>query len=922
MNVSSIWRKGAGIVKRFGKLFWLAAAASVAVAFGAVGRAEEALKPLNAPTPFSPVTMGGGAGENTGKLVAAQSAQELGFSSLAVSLYRELLRQPGGDRAGLTLALATTLLEAGDAVEAEKVLRELAAPRGAAWRLRVGLAAMQLKKRDVAQAEWDATKWEELPAADLPWYWFLQGALWDTVPGGDSKATDKANESYSKAENAPGLNDLARARFQLWAEEVRFRRGEALSLEQLRIAKLNYEANRGTDIGYGFARSYALGLLTTDQKAEAMRFLLTVVLPGIPPQDRRWWNDFRLMIGWIGDRGQSFEGRKALGQILATGNDARRQRQALQLLWEASNNADIAREQLRTELDRMIGQKPSHPILESLLYYRAQLALWEGKYDEAVGNATRLLEEFPGSALRMQAYGLLTQLAWKQERYRRAADNARKARDEMATATEPAVKVARGELAVLEAEAWFRAGTAAGDRNDFRNAADTYAAALRERPANVAPGDLILQRVLSEIKAGAADKAAEVLDEMKGDPALDVENRWRAEWSLAREWQIQQKIVPALERVTKLLGEKRDDGTTAKPALVARMKWLQARLSFEAKRPEQAVAQVDALLAARGEIDAKLAADIESTALLTKANAEFTLWKSAEAGPAKTEREAAALATLQRVGREYSELDAAAQADLIESAHYEELGQIVEAQKRLTRLTDNHKESVLAPYAYFQLALLSAERLGQEKDLKEANNYIEELVNSPAAKTQGDLVYRARLKQGEIFMKLNDYPSALRAYEDLKDKPAPAEYSIMARLGLAMCHNTLSTTDPGHLDRARSLFDELHDRIDASADVRVEAGYNLGLLHVRRSKPDEAVKVWWEDVVARFLIAPAQGTSLGPKAPYWLGRTLIDVGDLYVRQEKLEEAKVAYRLILQRGLPFELSARTRLEKLGVPTTRE
>src|SRR6185503_80390 len=151
---------------------------------------------------------------------------------------------------------ATTLLEAGDAAATEKVLMELPASRGAAWHLRVGLAAMQLKKRDVAQTEWDATKWEELPASDLPWYWFLAGALWDTATGDPKENERKANEYYLKAENAPGLNDLERARFQLGGEEVRIRRGMALNAEQLRVTRQNYENLRGTSTGYDNAWYY------------------------------------------------------------------------------------------------------------------------------------------------------------------------------------------------------------------------------------------------------------------------------------------------------------------------------------------------------------------------------------------------------------------------------------------------------------------------------------------------------------------------------------------------------------------------------------------------------------------------------------------------------------------------------------------
>ena len=49
--------------------------------------------------------------------------------------------------------------------------------RGAGWHLRAGLAALQLRKYDVARAELDAIREPELPPPDYPWYWFFEGAV-------------------------------------------------------------------------------------------------------------------------------------------------------------------------------------------------------------------------------------------------------------------------------------------------------------------------------------------------------------------------------------------------------------------------------------------------------------------------------------------------------------------------------------------------------------------------------------------------------------------------------------------------------------------------------------------------------------------------------------------------------------------------
>jgi TolA-binding protein len=466
---------------------------------------------------------------------SAQRAQELGFPSVAAGIYRQLLAAPDADRAGLTLALAAVLLDDGRPAEAEKVLGELVGLRGSAWHLRAGLAAVQLKKVEVARAEFAAIRVDELSAPDRAWAWFLQGALYDLAPVQD---VTKANEFYIKAEQA-AVNEMARARFRLAGEQVRLGLGRP-SDAALRQARANYEQFRGRAVGDGFAKPLAVMLHLAGQTAEAVTFLQQN-LQTLLPQERTRGDDLRLLLGMIADKAPGGVGRVALNQLVATGSNPDRQREALQLLARASQ-PDNVRGVFRAELNKLIDAPTKHPILESLLLFRAQVLLAEKDYAPAEKDVRQLLDNYPGSSFRVHAYGVLTASAWEQRRWRSAADHARKTRAELAPGTAlagaPGAAQARAELVVLEAEAWFRAGSA-GDAGDFRSAADAYAAALRERPEGVKPGDLMFQRVLAEIKAGGVEAAQPLLDELGRDRAFDLENRWRAEWNLARALQIQ-----------------------------------------------------------------------------------------------------------------------------------------------------------------------------------------------------------------------------------------------------------------------------------------------------------------------------------------------------------------------------------------------
>jgi TolA-binding protein len=882
---------------RFGKLPVLIVPLSLWL--GGTARAQGA---LNAPAPFTiavPATVESpGSGAVT--LAAAQQAQEMGFSSLAAGMYRKLLAAPGADQASLTLALASALLDDGQPAEADKLLQGFSGVRGAAWHVRAGLAAIQLRKTlDVARTEHAAIHPEELSVMDKAWADFLLGSIYDfQVP----RDTTKANEFYIKAETA-APNEMARARFKLAGELVRLNIGNTNDAA-LRQGRADYENLRGKPMGIEYAKLHAVALNLAGRKSEAMTFLRLALLT-LLPQERAQADRLRLAQGMIGDRAPGGEGRVALNQLLIVGTDPLLQRVALQLLAQASQD-DVSRGVFRAELAKLIDAAARHPIKENLLLARAQVTLAEKDYAQAEKDVRDLLEQYPGSQYRANAFGTLTASAWEQRRYRAAADNARKTRAELPATAE----AARWELVVLEAEAWFRAG----DAGDFRSAADAYAAALKDRPAGVKPGDLMFQRVLSEIKAGALETAQPLLDELAKDPAFDLENRWRAEWNLSRALQLlgPAGVKQAYARVSRLLGEKIADNTAAlnalPPDLRARMAWLQARLALDAGEPERAIKLADEMSALLTGADEALAKDVVSQASLAKAEAHFTLG-----------READALKTLKQLREDpkFAKSDAAVQSYIIEAAHYAAQEKTVDAQKLYTRLADEFPNHEQAPYALY-LAALQAERRGQEATYKEANRLIEDLVRKYP---RSDLIFAARFKQGNLLRNLNDLPAAQYAYDDLLQKPASQENLIIAQLALAECHNAQSSSDRAgdnsHFAMAKTLFEHLLDRADAPVDVRVEAGFNLGELWVRSENRQKALEVWWTEVVSKFLLDPKKAAELQSKGRFWMARTLYRTGEVYEQEGKIDAAKEAWLLLLKSGLGGgEELAKAKLARFG------
>ena len=856
-----------------------------------------AQEPLSPPGPFvTAKELMPPAGNWLERLNAARSAQDAGLPSIAVGLYREVLAAPpgaGGDRTQITLALVSALLDDGDVAGAGQVLQGFVGLRGSAWHLRAGLIAAHLKKMEEAKAELLAVRREDLAPQDAGWLSFLQGMVADAAG-----EITKARDAYVRAEGE-AVSSLQRARFLLAREYVQLRLG-SFSAADVDSARKNAEKFQGQKIGYTFSRQYAVVLDATGRRSEAVAALQRQLF-ALPAEERGVNDDFRLLLGIMAGAGEDGVGRNALSQLLAHGSDPVKQRIALQLLANASLRGPAsARADFRRKLDGLISASPAHPILEDLLLFRAQVALIEknsGSYLQAETDAKTLLEKFPGSQLKAHANGILTSVAWEQHRYRTAADYAQRAR----TSLPPGQ--AHAELGVLIAEAWYRYG-------DYRSAADAYGAALAERPDGVKAGVLMFQRVLAEIEAARSDPAQEaerllavqgLLDTLARDSGFDVENRWQAEWNLARALQVAHQTGAAYARVNKLLASS--SGATNLPELKlrVRMAWLQAQLSRDAKLPEQTLKLAEALLGTLGSnatagLEADLRTELASTTILLRAQANFDLG-----------REAAAIDVLEKLRTDYPNSLAAIYSFIVAADYYGEKDRTDEAQKLLATLADKFPDSSYAPLALYQAALLD-ERRGQDTN---ANNRLEQLVTRYPA---SDLVFTARLKQGDLLRKLNRFPLAEQTYDDIIRKFPRHQGVLAAKLALADCHSAQVAVDPAHADRARELYEGLLAWPDASVDLRVEAGVKLGENYVTRGNLMRAEQVWWSDVVDAFLLKPANAAKLNATGRFWMSRALLRLGDLREQQAKLEEARQAWSLILKMTLPGETVAKSKLAR--------
>jgi len=68
--------------------------------------------------------------------------------------------------------------------------------------------------------------------------------------------------------------------------------------------------------------------------------------------------------------------------------------------------------------------------------------------------------------------------------------------------------------------------------------------------------------------------------------------------------------------------------------------------------------------------------------------------------------------------------------------------------------------------------------------------------------------------------------------------------------------------------------------------------------------------------VTAFLLDQRMASQLGVRGRYWMTRTLLEVGALYERQSRLDQAREAWALILKTSLPGAVLAEDRLARTG------
>ena len=837
------------------------------------------------------------------RIDGAARALRSGLPGVAETIYRSLLDPSAGasaeQTASLRIGLAKALIGQGRFVAARAQLELVAdAFQVADYPLylalsiygegggRVDLEAFRAALKKVVKAD--------LKTEDLPWLALLEGL--------QAELDDQTEAATAAYEHAIKLtkDPLLRSHFEgliMRQKLLAAPAGEAL------VAELRVKINQfdGQAAAYPFVREYAVALYSLGRIGEAIGAIDRELTNTSADYDADEREQLRLLKGLILGA-ESENGRAALKTLIQEGRNREAMGIALQLLARVPDqDADLL-----SFLNVMTTRTQAHALVGQMYYLRSQLAMkmaQQGTAEESAGlmavaenDARILLDQFPGLSEITNVYRLLayTALERKPAQYRAAADFLIQLRDQ-SLENQNLVELNR-----LIGDCYFLNG-------DFANAVDFYSAARSREVGSTRDGELFLRLISAQVRAGLIDQASQMIDEAEFSGSISLADRWRAEWNVAQALKASGELDRALERVRLLLLDS--SPSTVPASLDLRLRWLESYLSLEADQLDGLADRVASLLARLDSMppQQKSAVDALTTEEARLVKTELLLLQGSVYMHEDDANEG--MAVLTQLRDEYSESTAALRSYLVEAAYHGLVGDFASAQSTMTQLAQTYPDSPLASQALFEAALY-CERRGAEffpQAVILHDNLADQYADDP-------LFYFAHLKQGNLLRSMNEFADAQILYENLINAFPAHEMRYVAELSRADCMLALAGNESDALVDAVVILERLVDLPNLPLDFQAEAAYKWAFALLKSDAREKAKEVFALSV-SRFLPSGQESADLGASGRYWVARSMLQLGEIFEKEDKLAEARSVYRKVIAYNLPGRHIAISRVDRL-------
>ena len=579
-------------------------------------------------------------------------------------------------------------------------------------------------------------------------------------------------------------------------------------------------------------------------------------------------------------------------------------------LYHLANDTTFQLDDLENLLTKLIQRDQPHPLLGRLYYMRSYLLLYKAEaakdsneiskktqfLEAAEADARFIMEQLPGVDQFQQVYRVFAHAALLKSppHYRAAADYFLKF--QQAATNESIV----AELNQIIGDCYYL-------NEDYQNAVDYYALALKD-PQNSQDSDQLYlrwSRGFLHLEPGVDD--FEQLDAWAGMMKLQSELRWQVEWNVTQYAIGQGLYSVALNRTRKLLQTPMEGPVST--ILDLQLHWMEAYLAFLTSDFNQLSTRIEALLQRISALPADALPAKKAEQLL----AELKLLLARTF--LSTDKEVSAMLLLEDLRIAHASSEAVQRSYWIEAEWYAQQRQFQLAQSKVWDLASAFPNSEIAIEALFKAALYCEKRGGEYflEAIQLHENFIQRYP-------QNQLVFHARMRQGDLLRKLNDFAGAQLIYQNLNYSHPEHPFRYLAELARADCLLALAGDEPKAYQDALFVLEGLIDLPQLPLDAQAEVGYKWGIALLKQGRNEEALKVFTQ-MTGRLLLSESTAGSFLDRGQYWLSRTLLEMGKLLKVMGDLDAAQRIYQKLIAYNLPGRAYAQDLLQQFGKNSTK-
>lgn len=577
-------------------------------------------------------------------------------------------------------------------------------------------------------------------------------------------------------------------------------------------------------------------------------------------------------------------------------------------LYHLANDAKYRLDDLEKLLTRLIVRDQTHPMLGRLYYTRSFIYLYKAEaarelndysqqiqfLEAAEADARYIMEQLPGADQLQEVYRILAYAALlkKPPHYRAAADYFSKFRKQESVPAEAA------ELNQIIGDCYYLNG-------DYQNALDYYALALKNPQNKTNRGQLFLRWSRSFLHLGPSVDEFEQLDAWAGLIKFESELMWQVEWNVAQYAIEQGFYAVALSRTRQRIQAPMEGSVST--ILDLQLHWMEVYLAFLTGDFEQLASRIEALLLRIQALPVAALPANKAEQLL----AELKLLLARTL--LSTKNEADAMPLFEDLRTAHASNEAVQRSYWIEAEWYAQQRQYELAQSKILDLARVFPNSQIASDALFKAALY-CEKRGVEYFLEAIQLHENFIQRYP----QNQLFFNARMRQGDLLRKLNDFAGAELIYQNLNYSHPEHPYRYLAELARADCLLALAGDNPKLYQDALFVLQGLINLPQLPLDAQAEVGYKWGIALLKQDRSKEALEVFTQ-MLARLLAAESASESFVDREQYWLSRTLLEMGKLLKAKGDLNAAQRIYQKLIAYNLPGRAYAQDLLKRIGPGT---